>query len=155
MSNLLFCEKPENVSKCRLLKNLPSVLSVNWAYAGYYNIYMFYSGVKSTSTIHQSRCLDVSSISVLTFRVLPRWISRHRHLTRYSAQSHYTDTELTTPGSKNFFLNLGLQAKEQLAQFLKSLLWLGRGSSRNLPVTKRILWSNKGHVVCLSSVKVE
>ena len=120
MSNLL----------CRLLKNLPSVLSVNWPYARYY-IYVCVCVLFGRKVIFKNpsvitrRCLDIASISVLTFRVLHRWILRPFYflylvlLTRYSTQSYYTDTELTTPGSKIFFLNLGRQAKEQLAQFLK------------------------------------
>ena len=60
-------------------------------------------------------------------------ISQPRHLTWYSTQSHYTDTELTSSDSLIYFLNAEHQTKEQLVPFLEVVGMVGH-KAEALPI---------------------
>ena len=100
---------------------------------------LFYSGFRSLSTVFQSHCDGVWMCQGAQYSLLVcclTEISCLRHMTWYSTQSHYTDTELTSSDSWLYFLNAECQAKEQLVPFLKSLVWLGWGSNPQPPGRK-------------------
>ena len=78
------------------------------------------------------RCLDVAGSSMPTFRVLPHWNIMPQTLWHDIPPSHIILT-LSWPVLALYFLNAECQAKEQLAPFLKSLVWPGWGSNLQPP----------------------
>ena len=88
-------------------------------------IFSFIYTAFNTRSVISRRCLDVAGRSMLTFRV-PTEISRPIHLIWYSSQSHHTVTDVLIPSSTFLMLT----AKEQLVSFIKSLVWLDRGSNQ-------------------------
>ena len=72
----------------------------------FYSDYLAYANL----SVILRRRLDVAGWQMLTFtRVLPHRKSSPRHLIWYSIQSHYTDTELTSP--RSIFLMLCAKPK--------------------------------------------